>query len=335
MNVLQDDNDGSLTKARPADQEPVWGPERDEFPLSIGGWTLARIELSALAMTTHFTRLSTRLEETAPAWKEFPAGIEAAVIRAQPVDRDHKRLVFLPASIRTVGSTVNWYYVKLEGTFEEYLEKFKGKARKNLVRTVKKFGEFSGSEIEWAQYSPSEIETFCALADEVNSKSWQAKVSGSFRDWVGKSRILDWAAEGKILGYVLFHQGRPIAVACCKISQDVFYYWAPRFDQAYEKWSPGTVLLYLILEKLFAEGKYKLFDFGEGLQPYKEFFSTGCVPCATVRYFKRTAKHTVFLTGSHLAASFSLKTGILLEKLGIKKMMKRVMLGERARPGSV
>jgi CelD/BcsL family acetyltransferase involved in cellulose biosynthesis len=43
-------------------------------------------------------------------------------------------------------------------------------------------------------------------------------------------------------------------------------------DPAFGQFSPGTVLLFLILERLFAERRFRVFDFGGMAAEYKVFF---------------------------------------------------------------
>jgi hypothetical protein len=59
------------------------------------------------------------------------------------------------------------------------------------------------------------------------------------------------------------------------------------YDEQFARRSPGTVLLYMMLETLFREGEFRLLDFdGMEYYAYKEFFATRAINCARVFWFQ-------------------------------------------------
>ena len=82
------------------------------------------------------------------------------------------------------------------------------------------------------------------------------------------------AARGEARGYLLRDQGQPVAFAWCAARGSTLVYEVIGYRPELADRSPGTVLLYLILEDLFALGRYPVLDFGPGHAFYKEAFAT-------------------------------------------------------------
>ena len=73
------------------------------------------------------------------------------------------------------------------------------------------------------------------------------------------------------------HGGKPIAYAFCRMHNDIITYALLGYDPAFSNWSPGTILLLLVIERLFTQGIFRVFDFGGMAAEYKSFFATGSV----------------------------------------------------------
>jgi CelD/BcsL family acetyltransferase involved in cellulose biosynthesis len=311
-----------------------WVPGVEELPFCLGGRNLKTIRLKALTLDVPFTRLSTNLEEAAPMRDAFPAGIEAAVVPAQPIATDPPRLTILPDIVRYTTAATNRYFVDLRSTFPEYMKKFSAKPRYNLSRTVRKFAEFSGGALNCRQFLSREMEDFHAFADEISRHSWKEEVGGpGFAGTVRKAEILSLADEGSARGFVLFYGERPIAYVFCIAHDEHLIYKHVGYHQAFAKWSPGTVLLYLILERLFAEQEYEFLDLGEGTLWYKSFFSTHYIRCARVIYFRRSLRNLVIISAHAGLTTGSVVAGKVFRALKLKQAIKRVMMGKLYRPG--
>jgi len=92
------------------------------------------------------------------------------------------------------------------------------------------------------------------------------------------------AHERAARGFVLFDHERPIAYVFCHAQSENLLYEYIAYDETYAKWSPGTVLLYLLVESLFREQRFERLDLGEGTLGYKSFFATDATPCVRVIY---------------------------------------------------
>jgi hypothetical protein len=305
--------------------------EGEVLRFTLGGLELEKLLLRAVTLATPFIKLTTDIESNLPPWEFLPKEIDAAVVPAQPVATDPPYLTFLSDAIRYVPGCSNRYFIDLQGSFAGYLQKFSGKSRKNLTRSVRKFAEFSGGQIQWRELrSPAEISDFCRLAIEISPKTWQERVGGpGFPRTEGfKNAMMDLAVEGLARGYVLYHDGRPISYILCRAHDDCLFYARPAYDQDYADWSPGRVLLYLVLESLFAEAKYRYLDFGDGTLSYKQFFSTGYIRCARVIYFRRDCYNLLVAMSHYSLSSISRGSGRLLKVMGLKERVKKLMKGE-------
>jgi hypothetical protein len=91
----------------------------------------------------------------------------------------------------------------------------------------------------------------------------------------------------------------PAAYVFCRIDHDVIVYKHIGYDKRFAQSSPGTVLLYLMLQRLFKEGEFRLLDFdGTEYYAYKEFFATRAISCARLFWFPLRPPEIV-LFGAH------------------------------------
>jgi CelD/BcsL family acetyltransferase involved in cellulose biosynthesis len=228
--------------------------------------------------------------------------------------------------IRYAPCQYNRYYIDLSGGPAQYLNKFSSTSRKALKRTHRKFAEFSGGEIRWRRYSRGpELEEFYSLARELSRKTYQERLlhEGLPDGDQFRRRMATLADQDLVRGYLLFHEERPIAYTYCQAQGDVLLSSFGGYDPEYRQWSPGTILDYLSIESLFAEGRFRLLDLGEGDYEYKRFFSTSSIKCADIYYFRHTFRNLSLLR-LHAGWNNMLRLGgQSLERLGVKSRVKR------------
>lgn len=136
---------------------------------------------------------------------------------------------------------------------------------------------------------------------------------------------------GLARGYVLFHEQKPVAYALCRGNHEQFTYTHVGYDQKYAKWSPGTVLLYLLLERLFAEHRHERLDLGEGARVQIIFFHALHSLCvrgpfsAHASEFRHRRRSLRSYQGFH-------STWTSDGDLGLKRKIKRLLMGKTYRP---
>jgi hypothetical protein len=307
-------------------QPDQWIPKTEVMEFELGDLRLAETRLRALSLATPFNKLpKDRL--VGPPQEEFPTGIDVMVVSAQPIEKDLPRIAILPHFIRYAARQENRYYIELRGSFSEYLKKFSARTRQTLARRVRRFAEFSGGEICWQEYhSGQEMLEFHRLAREVSKKTYQEDLhiglpdSDEFR-----LAMVDQASRGLLMGYLLFHKTRPVAFDCCLIREgNILSKW-PGYDPEFSKWSPGNVLLYLTLEKLFRQKRFAVFDFGQTEFGYKAFFATGHTRCARMLYFPRNSYNLALVAAHNVLQGVSISGGKILETLRLKAATKEIL----------
>jgi CelD/BcsL family acetyltransferase involved in cellulose biosynthesis len=306
-----------LWVARPIRLEYLLG----EIPLFV-------IRFPGLEFDAHFTSLTTNLDETRPPFAKLSPEVEAIFVRSHPINGELPQLEVLPQAIRYVPARYHRYYVDLRGSFQEYLNKFSSKSRSTLQRKVRKFSDFCKGQIPWREFSRvDEMEEFHRLAREVSKKTYQEKLLnfGMPEGEEFKRELLDLAARDLVRGYILFSGTEPIAYLYCPLRDGVLFYRYLGYDPESRDWSPGTVLQYLVLERLFSEGKFRMFDFTEGEGAHKEFFSTGNTWCADVYFLRRTLRNLLLLRLHSGLRTLSGAAVRVLDRLGVKSRIKKLI----------
>jgi CelD/BcsL family acetyltransferase involved in cellulose biosynthesis len=181
------------------------------------------------------------------------------------------------------------FFVDLTGSFEDYLQKFSSKSRYTLKRSVRKLLSDDKTPVPWQQFTtPEEMDRFYTLAMDVSRKTYQHRLLDvGLPDGDDFRRKMAQSAAGRVRGYILYHEHKPIAYVYCPITEERVLLCAHvGYDPEFSSSSPGTALQYLILESLFKEARFSMFDFTEGEGQLKKFFATASRKCADVFYFR-------------------------------------------------
>lgn len=305
----------------------LWIEKPLDLKFQLGEITLFSWLFPALVINKHFTEMPDDPMTPLPPFERFSKTLEIIAMHSHPVECKMPQLSILPHAIRYIPYQYSRYWVELVGEFDVYLQKFSSKSRNTLTRKLKKFSKFSEGEIAWREFlHPSEMTEFHSLALEVSAKSYQEKLLGcglpvenEFRD-----KMIKLAERGLARGYILFHFGNSIAYIFCPIQDGIVFYDYVGHDPDFQQWSPGTMLQYFALKKLFGGEGLRLFDFTEGEGSHKEFFSTNSKLCADIYYFRRTLRNFVLILFHAGVNSISTNTVKVLDKFGLKKRIKKL-----------
>lgn len=257
---------------------------------------------------------------------DFPKEAAGALFRSQPVSGILPRLSWVGRYIQYVPTQFPRYYIDLEMGLDAYQNKFSSKSRSTLKRKLRKFAEISGGEIHWSEHkSPDEMEEFYRLAREVSEKTYQEKLLDAGLP-IGEQFHFEMKAlarQGRVRAYLLFHDNKPVAYLYCPINNGALLYAYLGYLPEYAKWSPGTVLQWLALERLFAEGDCRIFDFTGGDGEHKKYFATGKWDCADIYLLKKNPYNYIVVVTHACINLISERIGLLLEKSGIKAGLKK------------
>ena len=305
-----------------------WRPTRTQLKYRLGEYTLFTAAFDGVTCNQHFTELRTDEPPAPPFAVNARDAADVCVIWSQPVSKTLEKLTVADGWIRYVPRQYKRYYVDLQGSFENYLKRFSSKTRSTLVRKVRKFTEASGGAIDMREFrSPEDLDIFFAMAQEVSSKTYQERLldSGLPKDGDFRSNARQAAARGEVRAYLLFLSGRPVAYIYCPVHAGILLYEYVGFDPDHQSLSPGTVLQYLTLKRLFDEGGYRMFDFTEGEGPHKALFATDSIYCADIYLYRHRVLNAAAVR-AHLTVGY-LSDGIAeaLDWLGLKKAIKRML----------
>ena len=251
---------------------------------------------------------------------------DGVLIRSHPLPAPLPLFSRVPGWIRYVSSQYHRQFVDLTQDYESYLASFSSKSRATLRRKVRRYAREAGGEIIWREYPVAgEMTEFFEKARKISAQTYQDRHLGVGLPKTAKFRdqLFQAAQQDGVRCYLLFFRDEPIAYLHCPHQQGVLSYEHLGYLPEYARLSPGTVLQWLVMEKLFSDGRYRLFDFSEGQGPQKSLFSSGSQLCANVFFLPATWRNWLLL-GCH----FSLERGSarvvsLLNRLGIKSWVKR------------
>lgn len=184
----------------------------------------------------------------------------------------HRRL---PVVRRTAISTP---FITIGNDFEEFLHATLNRERRQS--TGRKVRKLCKQNFRIAEFNrPENIDEGIELTFAVCRASWKASIGaditssemkmGFFRDLARH-----FCQKGQVRIWVAILDDKPIASELHLTDGKKLYFLANDFDQAYEKHSPGAVLLYRVLEQLHQE-PIDEFDFGGDAYGYKMKWASG------------------------------------------------------------
>jgi hypothetical protein len=217
--------------------------------------------------------------------------------------------------------------IRLDGTFESYMNKFSAKTRKNRLREIRMLRK--RGEVNLLRVSQlSEIDAFLETAFEISRRTWQFKHFGgglAARDPELVSREMRFLAErGWLRSYVLTCDGVPCSFILGHQYGRSFYPESASVDDAWRGYNVGTVTLLLVLEDLFKENPPEFYDFGTPMK-FHEYFATETYPEARVWLFRRRAYPILASSIYGACNAVSMTTAIILDGLGLKSKLKQLL----------
>lgn len=263
----------------------------------------------------------------APKYSEVKDG-EGFYFSSIPVSSNQSKITSDNGHIRYLIKKHRQNYVDLSTSFDDYLAKFSSKSRSTIKRKIRKFEKLSGGEIEWRSYETrEEVLEFYKLAREVSIHTYQENLLNMGLP-VGQEFIDNMTREaekGNVRGYLLFLEGKPISYLYCPIAKRTIDYAFLGYLPEAAKYSAGTVLFVLALEKIFVEQGVDYYDLKEGQSSHKTLFSTGAIDCANIMYLKDTLANHFWVRTHHYLYGFLQTIIDFLEKMGMKEKLKKLV----------
>jgi hypothetical protein len=299
---------------------------RRQYPMRffLGGLPAGRVVVPALVLDTHFSELDPDPTASQPPLEQLGPGLDLVLLPSHPVTAAPPRFERLDSCVRYVPRCYRRHFIDLRVGLEAYLAGFSSRSRSTLRRKLRRFTSLPGTALR-EYHAPAQMDEFFALARALSRKTYQEALydkglpaSDGFR-----RQLRQLAAEDRVRAYILLLEDRPVAYLYCPVEDGVLLYQHLGYDPAAAPLSPGTVLQQLALERLFAEGRFRMFDFTEGEGAHKEQFASGSVLCADLHYFRLTARNLA-LVGLHTATAAASRQGMaLLRRAGIGDRLRR------------
>jgi Acetyltransferase (GNAT) domain/PilZ domain len=217
--------------------------------------------------------------------------------------------------------------IRLEGSFESYINRFPAKTRKNRLREVRHLRE-KGDLRLIRTTKISEVNALVEAAHKIYQNSWQFCRDGHEligRDLNAVSDELRFLAHRRWLrSYILKSGDSLCAFVLGHQYGGRFYAYAAGFDLAWRSYSVGTVIQFLILEDLFKENPPQLYDFGTPVLS-KDYLANVSYPVADVWLFRR--RPYARLAGSIFRErnAVSRRLATALDWLGLKSRVRRLL----------
>ncbi len=272
------------------------------------------------------------------ALEKAPPGAQGVLFRSLPVSSRLPKLSLGRSAIRYVPRQYDRQFADLSTTYDAYLATFSTKSRSTLRRKVRHFEKESGGSIDYRCYKTREdVERFYGLAREISAQSYQERLldAGLPNEAKFLADALEAADRGNVRAYLIFLGEKPIAYLYCPTRDGIVSYAYLGYRAEHSELSPGTVLLWLVMEDLFREGVHRIFDFTEGgdrsRHSQKRLFATANVACADVYVFRWAASNIVVVLVHSAIDILGSSIGSVLERMALKSKVRlwtRKLLGK-------
>lgn len=226
-----------------------------------------------------------------------PSGRDGVRVLSAPAARLAEVAARYPGFVAGGRQDYRRHYIDMGQSFDDYLARFSGKTRSTLRRKARKLAEDAGGYEVTEHRSPAEIEAFLAAALPLSARTYQARLlDAGLPDTPAARRAMLEAAEAdRIRAFLLHAGGQPVAYLSLPVSGATLVYAHLGYDPDWARLSVGTVLQMDALERLFAEGRYRWFDFTEGEGAHKAMFGTHSADCASLVLLEPTLANRTLL----------------------------------------
>ena len=260
----------------------------------------------------------------------LPHGADGYRLQSAPVDRLATLASDYPGLVGSQPKIYARHYIDMQMGHDGYLAQFSSKTRATLKRKTRKLADTGDGRLDIRSYhQPELLDAFFAAALPLSSQTYQARLLDAglpshpgFREEAHRL-----ASADNLRAYILFLDGRAVAYLYLPIVDDVLIYAYLGYDQAIASLSPGTVLQMAALEQLFAEDRFRYFDFTEGDGAHKALFGTGEARCATVFLLKPTVANRALLAGHQAFDAAVEGAGAWLDRVGVKARVRKLLRG--------
>lgn len=251
-------------------------------------------------------------------------------VLSAPADAARQLTALHPATIPGGIQRYRRHYIAMDGGFDAYMAGFSGKTRSTLRRKARKFADVDGGKLDLREYrGAAGLDTFMEAALPLSRATYQGKyLDAGLPEAAGEqARLRDAAAADRLRAFVLFLNGEPASYLCLPIEGDTLVYAWLGYHPGAAHLSPGAVLQLAALERLYAEGRFRFFDFSEGEGAHKALFGRASIGAVSLFLLRRRAANRLLL-GALKAFDGSVATARSLAErsgalAGARRLLKR------------
>ena len=290
--------------------------------IELAGRTVGRIRrrLRTLSLT-----LSDVLGEAVPALP--PPGADGYLLRSFPAAAIPALYDKLPGWLLFARQYYPRHHVVMvDGDFDRWWQGFSARTRSTLSRKARRLADrFDGGFTIEAYRTPDEVRHFMTAAQPLARRTYQARLLGAGlpTDEAAVIRAIAAAEEDALRCFLLVADGRAIAYLYLPVRDDVLIYAHLGYDPDFADLSPGTVLHVEAMRRLYAERRFRAFDFTEGDGAHKAQFGRAAVPCADVIAMRATLRNRLALAALRGADGFARRAKMLAARAGIVASLRK------------
>ncbi|MGH9733858.1 MAG: GNAT family N-acetyltransferase [Candidatus Acidiferrales bacterium] len=218
------------------------------------------------------------------------------------------------------GLLPHWL-IRLAGSFSDYTKQLSAKTRKNRLRETRLLRNVGDVKLIRVTET-SEIDAFLEAAYVISRKTRQFQQFGwsvAARDrQLVKAELARLAQHGWLRCYFLMCGSVPCSFILGQQAGSRFYPVAAGVDPGWERYSVGTVLLWLALEDLFGQNSPEFYDLGTSAK-HKEYLATDSYLEADVWLFRRRPYPALASSICRVCDVASRVGGAALARIGLKR----------------
>lgn len=248
----------------------------------VGARTLASVRRNLVRLPL---TLDDALGGAVPVLPELPRDADGYAVTSLAEPRCDALAEAGGGMIACVRQRYTRYHTDLTIGHAAYLERMSGSTRSGLKRKARRVADVSGGTLDVRRYAtPGELIEFHDVARHISMRTYQERLMGSGLpdDDAFLGRMTTLAASDRVRAWLLYIAGEPAAYLYCPAQGSTLRYEHVGHDPAFNELSPGAVLMFEAMRDLFAEGRFRRFDFTEGEGQHKRQFATGGVPCVDI-----------------------------------------------------
>jgi len=267
---------------------PPWKEVVEALDFRFGPWMLAEWRFDSLSNTT------SPVVAGGGCLDKPPVSQPTSCQQMRDDGTISRTLSFDGRAIRYVPCRGKRHFIDLSiGSFNDYLGMFSKKTSAELKQRVRQFAKHSGGVIDLRYYAlPEDMMGFCGHASAISHLADQRRRGWAFPETKEfKAHVVDEAEKGRVCGFLLMHDNMPVSYAFCRTDADVIRFALMGYDPKFARFSPATVLLSLVLERLFADLRFRQLDVGGDEWDYEILLGTSSVDYLRVIWFPVTITH--------------------------------------------